>query len=447
MGQTATDTEVLPLSSEARLWYAQVTSYQWLVLIVASAGWIFDIYENQIFVVTRAGMLSDLLHQSATSPAVKYYSDSINSLFLVGGAIGGVMFGVIADRFGRTRSMMLSILVYATFSAMTSLAQAVWQVSVLRFLVAVGTGGEWAVAAAFVSEVFPPRARAHASGIFHASSLLGVMAAGLAGTITGDNWRMAYLLGLGPALLVFAVRFCLHEPKRKTSAPPPDAGEIETGPAEPQTVPRDTAHFSDFWRNPIYRRRAILGLLLAGVGLAGYWGVASAGQDIAYDFLIRHGVAPDLARPRATFAYTVIQTIGGGIGLFAMGPLCAWLGRRPAFVFMQLAAVIATPIALFVPQTWMQLLLLLPVMGFFVQGMHAGYAVYFPELFPARLRATGAGLCFNGARLVAAPMLILAGSVKSHTNIRTAVTLLSLVYLIGVVVVLFMPETKDVAID
>jgi MFS family permease len=269
MGQTATDTEVLPLSSEARLWYAQVTSYQWLVLIVASAGWIFDIYENQIFVVTRAGMLSDLLHQSATSPAVKYYSDSINSLFLVGGAIGGVMFGVIADRFGRTRSMMLSILVYATFSAMTSLAQAVWQVSVLRFLVAVGTGGEWAVAAAFVSEVFPPRARAHASGIFHASSLLGVMAAGLAGTITGNNWRMAYLLGLGPALLVFAVRFCLHEPKRKTSAPPPDAGEIETGPAEPQTVPRDTAHFSDFWRNPIYRRRAILGLLLAGVGLAG----------------------------------------------------------------------------------------------------------------------------------------------------------------------------------
>src|SRR5207248_1269631 len=105
----------LPLLGERRPWYAGVTPYQWLVLAIASAGWIFDNYENQIFVVTRSSMLSELLHQPVTSRAVKYYGDSINSVFLIGGATGGILFGVIADRFGRARAMIGSILVYAIF--------------------------------------------------------------------------------------------------------------------------------------------------------------------------------------------------------------------------------------------------------------------------------------------------------------------------------------------
>ena len=132
----------LPLEDQQRPWYAGITAYQWLVLLVASAGWIFDIYENQIFVVVRGTMLSDLLDQPVNSPAVKYYSDSINSYFLVGGAVGGVLFGAIADRYGRTRSMILSILVYSIFSALTAAAQSVGQVTALRFIVAMGTGGE-----------------------------------------------------------------------------------------------------------------------------------------------------------------------------------------------------------------------------------------------------------------------------------------------------------------
>src|SRR5205807_621203 len=130
---------------------------------------------------------------------VKYWGDAINSGFLVGGALGGVLFGAIADRYGRNLSMVLSILVYATFSALTAASHAVWHVAALRFMVAVGTGGGWAVAAALVAEVFPARARAHASGVFHASSVLGVYLASLAGTLTGSHWRLAYLLGLGPA--------------------------------------------------------------------------------------------------------------------------------------------------------------------------------------------------------------------------------------------------------
>jgi MFS family permease len=421
--------DAAPPLEEQRPWYAGISRYQWLVLIVASAGWIFDIYENQIFVITRATMLADLLDLPPDAPRVKYYSDSINSYFLVGGALGGVLFGAIADRFGRTRAMILSILVYSLFTALTALAQSVWHVTVLRFFVAMGTGGEWAVAAALVSETFPRRARAHASGIFHASSVLGVLAAGLAGMATGANWRMAFLLGLGPALLVLVIRLFLREPEKVQAT---------------AAVTEEKHGFIEFWSNPTYRRRALLGLLLAAVGLAGYWCVFTAGQDLARTMLLRDGVDPQTAERKAKFAYAVVQNIGGGVGLFAMGPLCAWLGRRRAFVGMQLAVILFTPIICFVPRTYDQLLWMLPLFGFIVGGMHAGYAVWFPEFFPTRLRATGAGLCFNGGRLVAAVMLVVSASLKARPgmDLRVAVTILSLIYVVGIVVALLLPETR-----
>lgn len=437
----AKNSSTLPLE-EQRPWYAGIGPYQWIVLIVASAGWIFDIYENQIFIVTRGSMLGELLRQAPDGPDVKYWGDAINSGFLVGGALGGVLFGAIADRYGRSLSMILSILVYATFSALTAAAHSVWHVAVLRFMVAVGTGGEWAVAAALVSEVFPARVRAHASGIFHASSVVGVYLAGLAGTLTGTHWRTAYLLGLGPALLVFVVRFCVREPASQARRTENGAPEVETGPAQPQPAPASETSFSEFWRNPKYRYRAIVGLLLAAVGLIGYWGVASAGQDLTVDFLVRHGVAKAAALQRAKHAYSVIQNGGTAVGLFAMGPLCALLGRRPAFVLMQVGALIVTPILCFAPSTYGAYLVLLAVMAFFVTGMHAGYAVLFPELFPTRLRATGAGLCFNGARLVAAPIMTVSATLKRHVDLRTAISVLGCVYVIGIVLILLMPETK-----
>jgi MFS family permease len=435
-----TQTEKLPLEDE-QPWYRGISGYQWLVLIVASAGWIFDIYENQIFAVARGNMLGDLLHAAANAPEVIKWGDRINSCFLLGGATGGVLFGMIADRYGRGKSMVASILVYAVFSALTAASQNVWHVMVLRFLVATGTGGEWAVAAALVSEVFPKRARAHASGIFHASSILGGVAAGAASILAGTNWRLTFLMGLIPALLVFAVRFLIRDDKSTAGASSP--GDVETGPAQPQAIPDNPAEgFSSFWRNPVYRKRAILGLLLAGVGLAGYWGVYVAGQDIARDFLLHHGMAPALAEQEAKKAYTIYQNAGNAIGLFLMGPLCAWLGRRRAFTIMQIGAMISAPLACFAATTYSVQLFLLAVMGFFVNGMHAGYAVWFPELFPARLRATGAGICFNGARLLAAAVLYGSGWLKSIIDLRIAVSLLALVYVIGLVAVVFLPETK-----
>jgi hypothetical protein len=185
------------------------------------------------------------------------------------------------------------------------------------------------------------------------------------------------------------------------------------------------------------------GLLLAAVGLAGFWGVMVAGQNLAENMLQRQGVAADVAASRAKFAYGFVQTAGGGIGLLAMGPLCARLGRRGAFVLFQIGALIITPITCFVPTSYAQLLGILPIFGFFNLGMHAGYAIWFPELFPTRLRATGSGLCFNGGRLLAATMLVLSGMLKARVDLRISISLLALVYLFGVAVVAMLPETRD----
>src|SRR5262245_47913266 len=206
-------------------WYRGVTGYQWFVLAVASAGWIFDIYEGQIFNITRNRLLADVLGDPDAA-AISFYGDVFLGIFLVGGAVGGVAFGSIADRWGRLPALSATILLYSFFSGLTYFATSLWQVALLRFLVAIGTGGEWSVGAALVAEVFPQRARAQAGSIFHASSTLGTWLAGLAALAVGDNWRLAYLLGVLPALLVLLVRARMQEPATAGQVRSPSAGSL-----------------------------------------------------------------------------------------------------------------------------------------------------------------------------------------------------------------------------
>lgn len=412
-------------------WYTGVTRYQWLVLAIAAAGWVFDTFEGQLFNITRNQLLSEILRANGSAASVTFYGDFFLGIFLLGGTVGGLLFGSLGDRLGRRPTMIVTILMYSVFSGLTFLAQNLWQVATLRFLVAMGVGGEWAVAASLVAEVFPDRARAHASGIFHASSILGTWMATLAGLAVGAQWRYAYLIGLLPALLVLWVRANVRESASWTE----------------RTARRDgpkPGRFRDLLLDGRWRRRAILGMLLAAVGLGMFWGVTVAGQDLAKDLLLRSGVADKLAAERAKFAYGIVETTGGGLGLLAFGPLCVRLGRKRTFAWLQAAALIITPITCYLPRSYWQLLLLLPVFGFLTLSIHAGFAIYFPELFPTHLRATGTGFCFNGGRILAAPMLWFSGWLKSlpGMDLRLAVTALGLTFALGIAIVVFLPETR-----
>ena len=425
-----------------RPWYAGVTRYQWLVLIIASAGWMFDAFEGQVFNITRAQMLADLMGSEGSTERIRMWGDTFLAIFLLGGTLGGVAFGSLADRYGRKPTLALTILFYSIFSGLTFFATELWHVAVLRFLVALGVGGEWAVGATLVAEVFPARARARASGIFHATSVFGTWLAAAAGLAVGSEWRYAYIIGVLPALLVLWVRSSIREPERWQRASRAEAGGSERSGAGQEG--KRLGSFTELFGLARWARPAILGLLLAAVGLGTFWGVTVAGQDLTHALLVRNGMPQDLAAERAKFAFGIVQTAGGGLGLLCFGPLAERVGRRGAFALMHVTAFAVVPVICYLPQTYGQMLWMLPVFGFFTLGSHAGYAVYFPELFPDHLRATGTSVCFNGGRLVAAPILWLSGMLKGlpGMDLRHAVMMLSSLFLVGLVLLIFLPETK-----
>jgi MFS family permease len=398
------------------------------VLIIASAGWIFDAFEGQIFNLTRGAMLAEILGVERNSADVLRWGDIFLGVFLAGGTFGGLLFGSLGDKIGRRPVMIITILFYSVFSGLTYFATELWHVGTLRFFVAMGVGGEWAVAAALVAEIFPKHARTHAGGIFHATGVLGTWLAWATATGVGGEWRIAYMVGIVPALLTLWVRSSVTEPERW---------------AEAKAKGEAMGSFADMFGDARWRKRALLGMALAAVGLGTFWGVCVATQELTREFLVRKGYSIADATAKALFAYGFIQVLGSGLGQVSFGPICARIGRRRAFAAMHLLSFIMVPIICYLPQSYWQMLFLLPLFGFVSLSIHAGYAIYFPELFPDHLRATGSSFCFNAGRLLAAPMLFFSGSLKGAVGLQAAMTILAGLFLLGLLVLCFLPETKD----
>jgi MFS family permease len=449
-------------------WYAGITRYQWTVLVVASLGWVFDVFEGQIFVASTNEAMPALLGAAASPGEIDYYKNLTFAAFLVGGALGGALFGMVADHVGRRRTLTYTILAYSLFTCVSAGARTWWQMAGLRFLVALGVGGEWAVASALVAEVFPRRTRAWSQSIFHASSVLGTFLAVLAGRFVVANqplplslpllgiqteiagWRLGFLLGAVPALLIIWVRLSVRESSvwlqtQQTAAP-------EEG--------RRAGSLGELFGGAL-RRRTLVGVGLAAVGLATFWGAHVNAKDTlrqAYAEALLVDLppgAPETERQALLSQHAeaikagemlgmFLVTTGGGLGLLSFGPLSERLGRLGAFLLFQLGGL-ASALVLFQLVTGrMALCLFLPLFGFLTLGLHAGYAVYFPELFPTRLRGTGGGFCFNVGRLVAAPILFLGGWMQREwgLGVRGASSLLSCLFLVGVVLLAFAPETR-----
>jgi hypothetical protein len=241
-------------------------------------------------------------------------------------------------------------------------------------------------------------------------------------------------------LLVLWIRLSLREPDRPMRSDSQGSRSGDPMPAFADTRSRPGGLTELFGRGP-WRSRAWLGLGLATVGLGTYWGAFAWGPELAGS-VIAEGSPPGARQSASSVAYLLMNTTGGLLGLLAFAPMASWRGRRFAFAVYHIGAAIFAPLTFLGVRTYPQALILLPVMSFFVLGMHAGYAVYFPELFPTRLRATGSSVCFNLGRVLGAIILLIRGTLGSMLGMRWAVVAISSLFLVGLVLLVFAPETR-----
>lgn len=414
-----------------------MTRYQWTVFLAAWLGWGFDVFDGLLFNFVAPVCVPSLLGVTPGDPAsaaqVAWATGSITSLLLVGWATGGILFGWVTDRVGRSRTLMITIVTYAAATAACAFAPNVWVLMALRFVASLGIGGEWAAGASLVAEVVPPQRRVAAGALLYTSAPAGILLASFVSDLLTKRvavlaanpdlaWRLVFLTGLIPAAFAVWIRRRVEEP--------------EVWLTERDAAPRLRELFS-----PALRRATLGGLAMCLVTLVTWWGT-NAFLPFVVEHLVGHGVAAAEMAAQKMWA-TVLFTMGGFVGTVATIPLAA-LGRRPMFG-LYLGGAAASLWATFgldwepaVRIRW------LFADGLTAFGVVGAFSFYLPELFPTRLRGTGAGFCFNTGRYLAAVGPFLVGrALGAAATPMDAIKWVALVPLVGLCLVPFIVETKQ----
>ncbi len=416
-------------------WYLGVSRYQWFVLFVAWLGWVFDSMDATIYALVMEPALHELLSKggaAATTATIGWHGGMIFSIFLLGWAVGGVVFGVLADRFGRTKTLVFTILTYAIFTGLAALSATWWQLAVYRFLTALGIGGEWAAGAALVAEVWPEEKRSKAAGILQSAWAAGFLIASCVNLLLRHHgWRLIFVVGVLPAVVALIARLWVKEPERWSRA---RAQEQRQG-------ARRSSPLREVFE-PGLLRSTLVGSGLAFVAVFGLWGATNWTPTLVRSL-------PELAKLEAATVTTYVSyatmmlNVGALAGYLSFGPLADRFGRRMVFALMCLGSFIMLPITFTVTKSYSSLLLLLPVLGFFNNGIFSGFPIYLPELFPTRLRATGAGVCFNAGRVLASAGPFITGTLVAVLgSFGHAASAVALIYLLGLLILPFAPETR-----
>ncbi|HEY6867261.1 MAG TPA: MFS transporter [Candidatus Eisenbacteria bacterium] len=413
-------------------WTRDVTPYQWLVLLVAWLGWVFDSMDSTIYALVLHPALHDVLSGTAAGTgerAIGWYGGLIFSVFLIGWAVGGVIFGVMADRFGRTRTLIVTILVYAIFTGLAALSRTWWQLAIFRFLTALGIGGEWAAGASLVAEVWPEALRSRAAGILQSAWAGGFFIAAAVNLLLKDHgWRPMFVVGVAPAIVALLVRLWVREPERWVRAKA--AAAAESGSAIGRLF------------SPGLRRATWVGSGLAFVAVFGLWGATNWTPTLVRALPDVRSL--DAARQTVDVSVaTMMLNAGALIGYLSFGPLADRLGRRATFAIMCAGSLVMLPVTFLTPAAYTRVLLLLPVLGFFNNGIFSGFPIYLPELYPTRIRATGTGFCFNIGRVLASAGPFVTGLlVVSLGSFGRAASVVALIYVVGLLILPFAPETR-----
>jgi MFS family permease len=416
--------------------WKQLTGYQWFVLLVAWLGWVFDSMDALIYAQVMTPALKELLGARGSPQNIGWYGGIIFSIFIVGWALGGVLFGVLADYLGRSRTLAMTILVYAVFTALAGFSHTWWELGIYRFLTALGVGGEWAAGATLVAEVWPESLRVKGAGLLQSAWGFGFfLAAGINLLLSSYSWRVMFFVGIIPALVAVLMRLKLREPERWTS----QHREAKSPGSERLTI---LALFS-----PETRRDTLVGTSLALVAVFGLWGATNWTPSLMTELLRPQHLDAIATARRVSFA--VMSLNAGAILGYLAAPLIAerW-GRRAMFLLLMLGSALALPLTFLIPSSFSTAIWLLPFLGFFSNGIFSGFPVYFPEIFPTRIRATGAGFCFNAGRIFAAAGPFLTGYLVLHLGtFARAASSIALIYVLGLLILPFARETRGEVIQ
>jgi len=523
----------LPQVAAEQPWWKELTLYHWLVVILGACGWLFDCMCQRIFTLCREPALSEVLGSGVADTVVKNWGGWATTATMIGWATGGIIFGMTSDRWGRVKTMVITLLVYTGFTGLSGLSRSPTEFLICRYLCGLGVGGMFGAATTLVAESVPGRFRAIALGLLQTLSAAGNIIGSLLTTrirpgeadfLFGQaGWRIMFFVGFLPALLAIPFLLVLREPQRWKEArrraaadrdPATPAGSVSDllwrivfyiellvfpllillrvaegrdpslrvgsvpeplwgipfflgvwvvpsvlvlrglyrwkkapRPAADRTTPSTrVGSIPDLVRHPRWRRNLFVGVCLGLAGMAGLWGIGFFSPELISTALQGQPQRViDIVRGYGT----ALQDVGSFFGMLTFTIVATALGRRWAFAG---AFTLCLAVTIFVFNNlrsgtdayWM-----LPMMGFAQLSLFGGYSIYFPELFPTRLRGTGVSFCYNTVRYLAAgfpPMLMFLNRQLTDASFqepfRTAATMLSFIFVLGLVALIWAPETK-----
>ncbi len=405
----------------------------WVNLIVAWLGWLFDGMEMGIYSLIAVPALKELLH-TAKMQAVLPKVGLMFALFLLGAALGGYVFGRLGDKIGRVKSLALTVICYSLFTGLSAMCTDVWQFGACRFLGALGLGGEWGLGVALVMESWSNKSRPMLAGVLGAAANIGFLVCAIIGLlmakfVTGgvnEHWRMILLIGILPAITVLFMLLGVREPEAwKKSKARGERPDVKT-----------------LWQ-PGLRYKTVMGCLIASIVVLGTWGVFQWIPSWV-DQLVGANKTP-FQKPMTQ----MFMAFGQITGAFFGGFIAEWIGRRKSYALYCLGSFVASAALFYFVRSYGPVLwIMAAVAGVFSTAFFGWLPLYLPELFPTRIRATGEGITYNFGRVLAA-VGVFAGMANLYhffgdgaRAFAKASTVMASVYIIGLIIIWFMPETK-----
>jgi len=399
-------------------WYKEINKKQWKSLFASGLGWMLDAMDVMIYSMVLVYIMKDLnMSQSV--------GGFLATLTLISSALGGLIFGIIADRFGRIRSLIMSIFIYSIFTFFCGFSQTVTQLAIFRFLLGLGMGGEWVAGAALVTESWPAKHRGKAMGFVQSSWAIGYALAAVVTSVLVPlfQWRSVFFFGIVPAFIILLVRKGTEEPDiwKENSQKKEKGGSLIS-----------------LFRSDV-RKWTILGASLSICAQFGYWGLFTWIPAYLATPVNAGGAGLDIVK---STIFIVIMQVGAWLGYSLFGFMADRYGRKITFIIFFGLSAILVPVYGMIHNASV-LLIIGPFVAFFGSGYFSGFGTVLAELFPTDVRATGQGFCYNFGRALAAFAPFIIGILAASMGLGAAFGFLAIAFAVAVLLVIFfLPETK-----